>query len=286
MTTKTELFKNLSPKKRNINNKLMIRSKSNLEPILSKKQKLFGVYKPVKNFHRFGKELITNSGINPDAIYVRFYEREITQPYKKPKCIIEENKNIPDNSLKWSLGYACKCNKPYFIPKQQQFTIYNFSNKLSKENNVHSTDNIFNNNNINIENNNNFKNEKFPFLNMKKKIYQLSNSKNWIPRIYDNFSNSNKSNVEYNIITNIPKENYEKEHLPEMIKNKKRKGIAEYNENLMPFYPKYRKDYSKLLNENRNLFRRFNGIFTSMYDSSAKNGNIYKPFKRGNSFQK
>ena len=91
MTTKSELFKNLSPKKRNINSKFMIRSRSNLEPILSKKQKLFGVYKPVKNFHRFGKG-ITNSGINPDAIYVRFYEREITQPYKNPKFIIEEKK--------------------------------------------------------------------------------------------------------------------------------------------------------------------------------------------------
>jgi hypothetical protein len=285
MTTKSELFKNLSPKKRNINSKFMIRSRSNLEPILSKKQKLFGVYKPVKNFHRFGKGII-NSGINPDAIYVRFYEREITQPYKNPKFIIEEKKNIPDYPSKWSLGYSCKCNKPYFIPKQQQFTIYNFSNKLSKENNVHSTDNIFNNNNINIENNNNFKNEKFPFLNMKKKIYQLSNSKNWIPRIYDNFSNSNKSNVEYNIITNIPKENYEKEHLPEMIKNKKRKGIAEYGDQLMPFYPKFREEYSKLLDDNKNIFRRFNGIFSSMYDSSAKNGNIYKPFKRGNSYEK
>ena len=285
MTTKSELFKNLSPKKRNIHHKLMIRSKSNLEPILSKKQKLFGVYKPVKNFHRFGKEIMTNSGINPDAVYVRFYEREITQPYKKSNFIIEEKKYIPDYPLKWSLGYSCKCNKPYLIPKQQQFTVYKFSNKLSKENNVHSTDNIFNSN-YNIENDKNYKNEKFPFLDMKKKFYGLSNSKEWIPRIYDNFSNTNKSNVDYNIITNIPKENYEKVHLPEMIKNKKRKGIADYSEQLMPFYPKFREDYSKLLDENNNIFRRYNGIFSSMYDSSAKNGNIYKPFKRGNSFQK
>ena len=260
--------------KHNSFGKIIIRSKSTLGPILTKRQQLFGKYKPVKKFHKFTNLIVSNSGVNPESTFIHFSQSDIHKPYIKQKYIIEEDKFIPNNPPKWTLGCTYKCNEQNLLPKKDQFKIYNYSKKTE------------NNNPIDIENKlNNNQKRYFPFLEMKKKFGLHSESKEWSPRIYNSISTCNKSAVDYNIITNECNNNNHKYELSEMIKNKRKKGIAEFGDYLRPSHPNFRKEYKQLLDNNNNIFKRYNGIFSLMYDSAAKNGNIYKPFKRGNTHE-
>ena len=58
----------------------------------------------------------------------------------------------------------------------------------------------------------------------------------------------------------------------------KKKGIEEFIVSQRPFGPNYNLKFMKLMRENKERFRKYKGMFTELYDSAIKNGNIFKPF--------
>ena len=41
-----------------------------------------------------------------------------------------------------------------------------------------------------------------------------------------------------------------------------------------------------MLKENNNIFMKYKGTFTQLYDSYNKNGNVFQPFSKSNSNEK
>jgi hypothetical protein len=57
-----------------------------------------------------------------------------------------------------------------------------------------------------------------------------------------------------------------------------KKGVGEYADLMRPTAENPNPDFLKAYNENNDLFKRKNGIFTYLYDSAARFGET-KPFK-------
>ena len=212
---------------------------------LSPTQKNYNTFRPVKPFNRFGKSKIYNTGIDPPTIYVDFIKKDPEKPYKRniSPLIANDAKYVPTSPLKWGIGCTKSCNNEYLLPKYDSIL--------------------------------------FPYLKLKGEFNNTSNSNSfWVPRNNANMSISNKSSVDYNIINNT--QNNVSTMRTDMLFNKnlhnKKKGIEEFINTQRPFGPNYNQTFSKLLKENRNRFRNYRGIFTELYDSATKNGNIYKPF--------
>lgn len=115
---------------------------------------------------------------------------------------------------------------------------------------------------------------------LKKFNPRMSTREPWMPRPHYIFL-GNESSVSYNIITN---EKIEKNYKTPSNMNKnrinyKKIGLTKYDENEKPYSLHFNKEYKKTLAENPNTFRKYNGLFTSMYDNAIRNGNIYPPFK-------
>ena len=60
--------------------------------------------------------------------------------------------------------------------------------------------------------------------------------------------------------------------------NFKKMGMAHYTDINHPFYHNFNNEFQKAFEENKNIFKAYKGIFSKMYDDSARNGNIYLPF--------
>ena len=92
---------------------------------------------------------------------------------------------------------------------------------------------------------------------------------------------SNRSSVGYDIITNkdVLSANTDGFGILDKASNNKKKGVAEFSDYLKPFNYNPNKRYLKNYEENNNRFRFYKGVFSELYDSAAKNGNLYMPFK-------
>ena len=53
----------------------------------------------------------------------------------------------------------------------------------------------------------------------------------------------------------------------------------EFSDYLKPFNYNPNKRYLKCFEDNHNRFRYYKGVFSELYDSAAKNGSIYMPFR-------
>jgi len=103
-------------------------------------------------------------------------------------------------------------------------------------------------------------------------------SVSWLPT-NPNFSVNNNSSVIYNII------NGEANNLSGIKKikifDKKvtniKKGIAEFSDLSRSFFPNYNPDYPKFTKDG--TFFRYKGLFSQMYDSAWRNGNLVIPFR-------
>ena len=255
-------------------------------------QKNFDSYKPVRPFNRFGKQKIANTGIDPSSVFINFNSKDPTKPYDaKDSSVYNEyyNKYIPTEPLKWSIGNTYVCNDEKLIPRREQFKEYNFSYPKKEEqekyrNNYLSTDHI----SIRmppISKSKSLDNKNFPFLKMKSEfgINQNSNSY-WIPFLQKRAIMSNRSSVEYDIINNRnnPTAGAPGFGILEKASNNKKKGVTDFSNYLNPFNPNPNKRYLKCFDDNNNRFHFYKGVFSELYDSSARNGNIYIPFKVDN----
>jgi hypothetical protein len=269
---------------------------------LSPTQKNYNTFRPVKPFNRFGKSKIYNTGIDPPTIYVDFIKKDPDKPYKRniSPLIANDAKYVPTSPLKWGIGCTKSCNNEYLLPKYDPYKEYNFIKKIkinTKINNQNEKDEkeqkfektYLPTDHISIREPKISRSTKkgnndsilFPYLKLKGEFNNTSDSNSfWVPRNNANMSISNKSSVDYNIINNT--QNNVSTMRTDMLFNKnlhnKKKGIEEFINTQRPFGPNYNQTFSKLLKENRNRFRNYRGIFTELYDSATKNGNIYKPF--------
>ena len=260
---------------------------------LAKHQKSFNTISPVKPFTRFIKPKIYGTGSDPSTAFVHFMNNDCEKPYKKKisPIITKEFQKKPLENIRWSLGTTCNCNNKDYLPKLDPFKEYHFTSR--NNNNIInkyatsylSTDHISIRNpeskTIEFDDNNNFK-----FMNMKKKFNFNSESESfWSPFAFNNNNNNfNRSSVTYNIINNKENKISGKKEISVIEKtvNNKKKGVTEFYHLQRNYEPNYSPKFSKFFNENKKGFLRYKGVFTDLYDSYNKNGNIYQPFSIDN----
>jgi hypothetical protein len=195
------------------------------------------------------------------------------------KSLYKEIKR-PLTRKNWSLNTTKHCSLEENLPKKQQFKNYYFHKRTKKDREKFSktfikTDHISMDYSKTPVNKNKKKNMDFKKFNPR-----MSTREPWMPRPHHIFL-GNESSVSYNIITN---EKIEKNYSTPLNINKsrinfKRMGLTHYDENEKPYSLHFNNQYKKAYAENPAIFRIYNGIFTNMYDSAFKNGNIYPPFK-------
>jgi len=59
----------------------------------------------------------------------------------------------------------------------------------------------------------------------------------------------------------------------------KKKGITEIVDISNPAYPNVNREYEQIYKDNNNVFNQYNGIFSNLYDSVHRNGNLIVPFR-------
>lgn len=253
-------------------------------------QKNFNAYKPVRPFNRFGRPKIANTGIDPSTVFINFNNKDPTKPYNaKDSSIYNEyyQKYIPTEPLKWSIGNTCICNDEKLLPRREQFKEYNFTHPKKEDeekyrNNYLLTDHI----SIRMPNTSkSLDNRNYPYLKMKSEFGTNQNSDSfWVPMVQKRATMSNRSSVEYDIINNInnPMAGAPGFGILDKALNNKKKGVAEFSDYLKPFNINPNKRYLKCFDDNNNRFHFYKGVFSELYDSAARNGNIYMPFKGDN----
>lgn len=60
----------------------------------------------------------------------------------------------------------------------------------------------------------------------------------------------------------------------------RKKGLCEFEDISNPYSSNFSINYKNCIEEFPNVFKHYNGIFSQMYDSARKNGNISVPFKK------
>ena len=117
-------------------------------------------------------------------------------------------------------------------------------------------------------------------------INQTSNHP-WVPFYAgpENKTVNNRSSVAHNIITHQANERTPALVVGLLDRNvtNMKKGVGEYADLMRPTAENPNPDFLKAYNENNDLFKRKNGIFTYLYDSAARFGET-KPFKHWWSF--
>jgi hypothetical protein len=262
--------------------------------LLVGRQKDFTSVKPVKPFNRFGKQIVADSGLNPDIGFIEFSKKDITQPLERPsyinnnKDIESEKQYFQNNPLRWSIGCTYKCNNPSLVPKYDIYKEYSFHPRKNEDNKRYQnyfleTDHI----GIRIPDFVNKSSDSSNYLTMKSKYGPHAESKTgWVPKTYNINSVGNRNSVDYDII------NFNKNTLTGVIHsdmldksvNNIKKGVAEFSDYLNPNNPNFNKEYQKYLKENDHIFYNYKGVCSNLYDSAAKNGGLYMPFRKNNEF--
>mgnify|MGYP006873124367 CR=1 FL=1 len=254
---------------------------------LTKAQTTLNTFNPVRPFTRFIKPKIYGTGLDPSKAFVHFMKRDAEKPYKKTvsPIITEGIKYCPNKNLRWSLGTTYKCYNKDFIPKLDPFKEYCFTERDEDDKSGVTSDN----NVVDRPKNEKFNtlevckniSDKYPFKKMKEQFNSSYESKSfWKPYINNNDKNFNRSSVTYNIINNKDNSIFGKKEISVLEKSihNKRKGLSEFLHLQRIYEPNYSPKYNSFLKENKEGFRKYKGVFTELYDSYNKSGNIYKPF--------
>jgi len=59
----------------------------------------------------------------------------------------------------------------------------------------------------------------------------------------------------------------------------KKKGITEIVDISKPFFHNFNKNFENIFEDKKEIFRKYNGSFSYLYDSSHRNGNLVVPFR-------
>ena len=256
------------------------------------KQKLFNKPRPMRPYERFIPTKIALTGVDPSGNINEFISNDIIHPMKRPNLYIKtfsvdnSKKNI-DMDNRWALKTTAKCNDRKSLPKLQPFVSYYFPPKYNNKDIDNyrkfslKTDHI----GIQVPRCEKVSQEK-SFIKLKTDYYFNTETKKeneWVPLTCKNSTN-NISSKDYNIINfkPLPKANPN----PHILLNKtlyfKKKGIGEFADITKTFRVNFNKEFADQLKENPYRFRKYQGIFSDMYDSSHKNGDIITPFGKNN----
>jgi len=256
------------------------------------KQKLFNKPRPMRPYERFIPTKIALTGVDPSGNINEFISNDIIHPMKRPNLYIKtfsvdnSKKNI-DMDNRWALKTTAKCNDRKSLPKLQPFVSYYFPPKYNNKDIDNyrkfslKTDHI----GIQVPRCEKVSQEK-SFIKLKTDYYFNTETKKeneWVPLTCKNSTN-NISSKDYNIINfkPLPKANPN----PHILLNKtlyfKKKGIGEFADLTKTFRVNFNKEFADQLKENPYRFRKYQGIFSDMYDSSHKNGDIITPFGKNN----
>ena len=256
------------------------------------KQKLFNKPRPMRPYERFIPTKIALTGVDPSGNINEFISNDIIHPMKRPNLYIKtfsvdnSKKNIGMDN-RWALKTTAKCNDRKSLPKLQPFVSYYFPPKYNNKDIDNyrkfslKTDHI----GIQVPRCEKVSQEK-SFIKLKTDYYFNTETKKeneWVPLTCKNSTN-NISSKDYNIINfkPLPKANPN----PHILLNKtlyfKKKGIGEFADLTKTFRVNFNKEFADQLKENPYRFRKYQGIFSDMYDSSHKNGDIITPFGKNN----
>ena len=252
------------------------------------KQKLFNKPRPMRPYERFIPTKIALTGVDPSGNINEFISNDIIHPMKRPNLYIKtfsvdnSKKNI-DMDNRWALKTTAKCNDRKSLPKLQPFVSYYFPPKYNNKDIDNyrkfslKTDHI----GIQVPRCEKVSQEK-SFIKLKTDYYFNTETKKeneWLPLTCKNSTN-NISSKDYNIINFKPLKNMN--HTSRILMHKtlynKKKGISEIADLNKIFRVNINKDFSEKINDNPLRFRKYTGIFSDMYDSSHKNGDIIRPF--------
>ena len=256
------------------------------------KQKLFNKPRPMRPYERFIPTKIALTGVDPSGNINEFISNDIIHPMKRPNLYIKtfsvdnSKKNIGMDN-RWALKTTAKCNDRKSLPKLQPFVSYYFPPKYNNKDIDNyrkfslKTDHI----GIQVPRCEKVSQEK-SFIKLKTDYYFNTETKKeneWVPLTCKNSTN-NISSKDYNIINfkPLPKANPN----PHILLNRtlyfKKKGIGEFADLTKTFRVNFNKEFADQLKENPYRFRKYQGIFSDMYDSSHKNGDIITPFGKNN----
>jgi hypothetical protein len=276
------------------NNNNLFKTQTNFfQNTFNQRQKQFTTPQPVRDYKRLSSAKIANSGRDPNGAFIEFISKDIITPLKRNNLYLKFEEDFktqrPLTSNKWALNTIKRAPNYETLPKFQQFKTYyfppQFNNKSPEQYRNFSlkTDHI----SINIPKIKKISSDK-SFLKMKSEYsVQKETKKGWVPLSgFDTINN--QSGVNYNIITFQPllyRTTNEKGKIMNQMKkdlNNKKKGVAEYADLTRTYRENYNPDYQRLFKENNKRFFKYQGIFSDMYDSARKNGDLYKPFANNN----
>ena len=235
---------------------------------------------------RFMADYVADSGINKKKIFNKFIDHDLIKPYTRPTQTIYApiKYDTEARKEKYSLNVCFSCPKQCLLPKYQQYTEYTFPARDKAKADLYAktylgTDNIA----IKFPNEEDLKkkaNLKDSFLEKKKKYCVSTESESsFVPKIHQK-SVSNKSSVNYNIISVKGKDGTSDNtaSVLEVKLNNRKKGVGEYADLTKTFAINPERKFGKAFNEDSKIFRRYTGIFTHLYDSSIRNGKLIMPF--------
>ena len=264
---------------------------------MPKSQKLFSTINPVRPFNRFIKPKKANTGVDPIQIFINFINKDFSKPYKNTlsSCYNNDKKDIQIENTKWSLGTTCNCPRKQFLPKTDPYKNYYFIKNDDNKNKDNLRMTYLSTDHISIKtpdmlNTIDFKkiDNKKSVLNLKKLNFNSESNSYWVPFNHQDDNNFNRSSVDYNII-NYKNNKISGKREPTILEksiNNKKKGVTEFSQLQRPFEPNYSPKYTEMIRENNRRYMKYKGIFTQLYDSYNRNGNVYQPFSKSNSNEK
>jgi hypothetical protein len=249
-------------------------------PSTSLVQKNYGKPKPVREFHRFLKDKIANTGSDPKGNYSEFIKNDLIKPITRSR---EPLPKIETTSQKWALRTDKNCPSEEKVPRIQQFKEYFFPNRTQEEiDNYRSS--FLKSDYVSIRIPKIKKkqdNESFLFLKNKFGVHTETLHDAWLPQ--GNFKTmNNRSSVVYNII-NQKENNFSGCIVMNTLDKKvasKKKGLTEFSDLTRIYHHNLNPKHEELLKTNPNIFQIHKGIFSQIYDAAHKNGNIILPFSK------
>lgn len=196
----------------------------------------------------------------------------------------EKKKNYnKDRTNKYALGYRSPIIEEALIPKIDPDKVYRFSSVNYSKDPIDSTRSRLKNDHISLR-------PYKPFLSVEKvekirnKVIKIDGSytSNSAWNCQNSSTINNLSGAAYNII-NFEEDYVSKKHSPRLLDYKtcnKKKSISEFNDLTGPNSLRFNPYFKKSIDNNKNIFNKVTGVFTHMYDSSCRNGNISVPFHR------
>lgn len=110
----------------------------------------------------------------------------------------------------------------------------------------------------------------------------------WVDK--SSYTINNRSSVDYNILQpdeikdNFWSQKIEKKLLSKNINNRQ-KSISEFSDLTATNSLRFNKELEQQYQKNPNIFKSYMGVFSNMYEMSARNGKISVPFKKSSAYE-